>query len=1518
MRWQVIKNWLWLRAKRVLLYGGFLTLTFFVIAFFLLQLPAVQEALISRYTRQFSKASDFPITFQKFYLRWYDQLEVEGLEIKDSEKNTMIAIRKLSVNFRFRSLLDQNNVNIDGVAIDQADVNFKSIDESDTSKNLNINIFIKRLSGKSSGGGNPPKINIGEIELEKSKFSFNETEFDSIAKGFDYHHFKIDVETNLNAFKVIGDTIEFNVNSLQAKDKKTGLTVKDLSTFYRISQTGMEFLGLKLSANESFISDTIIFSYKSQRDLSDFNRKVNVNAKLKNTIIYPNDLALFNSGKQFLLEPLALNGNITGQVSKFVYKNMEAKLGQTSIIGTLQMDGLPSIDETFIQLDVKDGNVLLNDLNFLFPERIFSLLKPLNRFSVKGQFQGYLSDFVADGDFTGQLGRIKSDINLKINPKSIEKSSYSGNLALIGFDLGKYFNDTTNFQKVSLTGRVQGTGLTENTADFLLNGNVSSIGIRKYNYKNITTNARFAKQLFKGQLKIDDPNLQFSASGSIDIRPGFDLVKIKANLDTAYLHKIGLIDDYLFISTYLDLDTKGLAIDSLVGDAIFRNTKIGYQQQSLTLDSLHIISERDKNQRKLALRSSLADVQLQGNYYYSTLFNDLVRLIKEFQLNIKNDKVAIADYYQKKNRQVQEYQANFELSLNNMKPLIELANLNIDISQQTKITGKFTNGITSSLLAFSNVDSLRLNHQKFLQNEIEFSGSKIRDSVNVLAMLTINSDRQLFSKAFSTHNLFSELIWNRDHIDFNLDADQENSTNQLRLKSEIDFLRDSTKIKILPSRLKVLNKEWKVNQKNYALNHNKEWEIHHLQLFNDQESILIDGTISDLPEKVLNLSVHNLNLNILNAISSEKFTGNLNGEVVAKDLYHNIYLQNKLRIDSLTINQFLIGDVTGENQWNQEKNIFDIDFTVDRLANRIVSLKGFYDPKENDPLFLNATLAKTNLKAIEPILRGIFSNIDGTLSGQYTVTGSFSKPLVQGEGNIENGQMMVDYLKTLYRMEGKLKMTPNRIIFNEISITDAFKNKGSLDGYLTHINFSDFRISLNADFSNFQMLNTTAKDNSQFYGQAYATGVLSMLGPFENMKISATARSEKNTRIFIPLTSYETIEKKDFISFVNLTDTVALRKTTETKKKKTGPTGISMDLNLDITPDAYAEIIRDIKSGDIIRGYGRGEIKLQVDTKGEFNMFGVYEFDRGFYNFTLYDLINKEFIINKGSRITWFGDPYAGVLSLSATYRQLTSLAPILPDQSNANLPQIRRKYPVDVVMKLDGPMLSPQINFDILASDLPDNVTGAGGSVVQLKFAFNAFKARLDEQELKKQVFSLIVLRRFSPPDAFATSGSLYNSVSELFSNQLSYWLNQVDQNLEIDLDLGSLDQEAFNTFQLRLSYSFLNGRLRVTREGTFSNNQYVRSDVANIVGDWTVDYLLTADGKFRVKMFNRTNLNQLTNTIGTQATITTGVSLLHTQSFNNWRDLITSARERRRKELEEEKTKEAELEEKKKEGSN
>lgn len=130
---------------------------------------------------------------------------------------------------------------------------------------------------------------------------------------------------------------------------------------------------------------------------------------------------------------------------------------------------------------------------------------------------------------------------------------------------------------------------------------------------------------------------------------------------------------------------------------------------------------------------------------------------------------------------------------------------------------------------------------------------------------------------------------------------------------------------------------------------------------------------------------------------------------------------------------------------------------------------------------------------------------------------------------------------------------------------------------------------------------------------------------------------------------------------------------------------------------------------------------------------------------------------------------------------------------------------------------------------------------------------------------------------------------------------MSQVDENLEIDVDLGNMDQEAFNAFQVRLSYSFLNGRLRVTRDGTFGNQGTntsatstgnTGSNISSAIGDWTVDYLLTPDGKFKVKMYSRTNVNPVSTNVNSQNAITTGVSLLYTQSFNELKDLLKSSR--------------------------
>lgn len=1505
MKPQVIKNRVFLWLRRTLLYSTYFIVIFVVGGFFLLQIPAVQKNIAQRLTKNFTKLSGFTINYSRIHLVWYDRLELTGLVVSDPAGNPMIGTERLLVNFSLSTLLSNNDINLDAVLLEDADLKFYKINKNDSTRDLNINLFIAEINKQFAGGGGTggaKHINIGEILIYRTGFKLHDEKKDSIRNAFDYNHINLFIdEAQANNFKVIGDTIELKLNTLIGEEKNCTLPIHNFSTFFRLSQTGMDFLKVNARIGESKLSDTIQFKYKTLADLNDFNNKVNLKASLRNTVIYPNDLVKFTPGVKPLPKPIEVSGIVSGRINRLTVQNMELASGDTKVAGKLQMDGLPVISETFINLDIKSGDIYIQDLGFLFPNNINNILNPLGRFQFAGKFTGFIDDFVANGNFRGAFGQIISDINLKIDQQYLDQSTYSGNLNLNQFDLGMMFKDTTMFQKVTMAGRINGKGLTQETADFNLAGKIQSIGIRNYNYTNIITDARFARELFNGIVSVDDPNLQLQAIGGINIRPGQQVVKVKAQLDTLLTKPIGLTRDHIFLKSNLDIDIKGLKIDSLFGRAQLSHSHIEFNNQAMDIDSVSVTSSIKDSVRNLSLHSSFADAKLNGVFYFSSLFSDLQKLSREFQLNLSNNKEALADYYIKKPKTSTEYKVDFSLDLKDINPLLSLVNLPITISNESSIEGSFTNGFTSRLQAFTRIDTISYAGKYFIDNEIDFSGSKIRDSTTVLAVLSIESQRQQLTKNFATRDLFAEAVWDEDHIDLGLDFDQEGNTNYVRLQSEIDFLADSTKIKILPSRLNILEKSWQISAENYTLVKGNEWQIHNLKLFHKNESALLNGAISKDASEPLVLTLSDFDLQILNSISPSALGGIIDGFVEVKGLYSDFSLQNNVTIKNLEVDKFLVGDVTGTTLWDRETKQFLIDFYIDRLSTRTLNLTGSYNPtNKKSPLSVYATLEETNLKIIEPFLKGVFSRIDGTLTGKYEITGTFAQPLIEGEGKIARGQIMIDYLKALYTFDGTLAMTPTKIIFNDFTLYDGLKNKGILDGYLTHRNYSRFRINLDASFTNLQLLNTTSKDNSLFYGQAYASGNLNMLGPLNNMKISATARTSKNTRVFIPISGSESVEKSDFINFVHFSDTVKITEKKETQLKGNEPSGIILDLNLDITPEAYTEIIFDIKAGDIIRGYGNGDIKLQIDTKGEFNMFGLYEFEQGYYNFTLYDIINKEFAITKGSRISWYGDPYAGVLDLNASYRQMASLGPILPDQSEETQAsaQVRRKYPVEVLLELDGPMLSPQIAFDIDAKNLPDNIAADNGTNVQLNFAFKAFKAKLDEQELKRQVFSLIILRRFSPQDAFSTSGSISNSVSELLSNQLSYWLTQVDQNLEIDLDIGAMDQEAFNTFQLRLSYSFLNGRLRVTRDGTFGN-QTSQSDVANMIGDWTIDYMLTPDGKFKVKMYSRSNFNQITNTLGTQAAVTTGVSLLHTQSFNSIKDLLRTTRDRRRKQL-------------------
>jgi hypothetical protein len=1516
MNRQVIKN----RIRKILAYLFTALIFLFISGFLVLQMPPVQNWLASRFLKDFTKVVGFPSTVKGFRMLWFDRLELTGVNVYDLEGNRMIGAKEILINFKLSQLIQGRDVNIDGIYVDSAHVYLTKIHETDTSRDLNINVFIDRINqGYSSGGGTgtgkPPKINIGEAFLNHSQFTYINQDQDTIRNGFDYNHFSLAVdEGHLNSFVVLGDTTEFFVRTLITQDLKTKFKVNQLSTFFRISQLGMEFNGLNLQAGESTISDTIIFRYNGHGALNDFVNKVKIHANFTKTIIDPKDLDFFAPGVNRITQPLTLSGEFNGKVEKFKLSKMQLGIGNTNLMGSLDMEGLPNFNETFINLNVQNSKFDPRDLSFLFNDRTLDRLRPLGILSMHGQFLGYPTDFVANGTFSGKLGTIQSDINFKVNEDNIDFSVYKGKLSLKSFDLGTYLNDTLFYQRVSLSGQISGKGLTQRTADFLLNGKISSIGIKGYNYTNITTDARFATGLFRGLVKINDPNLELTVLGSMDLRDERNEIKFQAQLDTAYLNRLKLSRDSLFLHGTVEADFRGLTLDSLRGSANVQNLVVLYQGKELKLDNIQLNAQREEDHRLFKIQSSLADVEARGNYYFSDISSDVQTLVKEILLNLKNDKQQITEYYSQKSRRPKSYEAQIAIDLKNIKPVTDLFNVDFSISPHTKFDGKFTSGRTTIFNMYSEFDSLTFEGKTFIKSNIELTVSKISDSTSVLSMLTVNSDKQILNNNLQTRNLLAEAIWNRNHIDFAMDADHDGQTNYMRLRGGVDFQQDSTVISMLPSELQLLERKWNFASNNYIAVNGSDWTFSNLALQNEQQSIKLDGQISKDPSKIISLNIDNLELSLFNVLTNKKIAGITDANVSLSNYYSEPVIQNDIDIKDFTVDDFLIGDIRGKNQWDTIAHKLYIDLFVERAGARIVDLTGDYNPSRKDsPLDISAKLDKAELKIAQPFLQEIFTQIGGTISGEFKITGELTDPEIRGEGNVADGQIMINYLKTLYRFTGIIGLTPTSIFFKDIELTDILRNKGKLNGAVTHRAFSSMQINMDADFRNFQVLNTSMKDNSLFYGQAYATGDVNLSGPLSNLRISSNARTEKNTRIYVPLNGSSSVNKKEFITFVNFKDTTFTKTSQQSVRKKVNITGLSFDLNLDVTPDAYCEIIFDMKSGDIIRGRGVGDLRLQLDTKGEFNMFGPFEFTEGWYNFTLYDIINKEFIIKKGSRITWYGDPYKATVDIDATYNQLASFAPLAtmndPSINITESPQLQRRYPVMVLLSLDGPMLSPEINFDITAKDLPKNIQ-TNTQAINLDLLFTAFKNKLDEQALKRQVFSLIVLRKFSPAESLSTSGSVVNSLSELFSNQLSHWMSQVDEDLVVDVDIGSMDAESFNTFQLRMSYTFLNGRLRVTGDGTYntSNNATTstgtQQNPSSLAGDWTVDYMLTADGKLRVKMYSRTNVNPILSTVNNQTAMTTGASIIHTQSFNEIRDLWVSERKKRKKQQSQEGT--------------
>ena len=109
-----------------------------------------------------------------------------------------------------------------------------------------------------------------------------------------------------------------------------------------------------------------------------------------------------------------------------------------------------------------------------------------------------------------------------------------------------------------------------------------------------------------------------------------------------------------------------------------------------------------------------------------------------------------------------------------------------------------------------------------------------------------------------------------------------------------------------------------------------------------------------------------------------------------------LHLKMILASKELNINEFLIGDITGKNEWDTAQNKFDINLFIDRTQERILDIVGNYAPsRKESPLDITANLKNANLKIVEPFIDDILSQIEGTISGAFKIIGPTGCPANQ-------------------------------------------------------------------------------------------------------------------------------------------------------------------------------------------------------------------------------------------------------------------------------------------------------------------------------------------------------------------------------------------------------------------------------------------------------------------------------------------------------------------------------------------
>jgi hypothetical protein len=1448
--------------------------------YFSLQNSFIQTWLTQKVAGFISEKLQAKVSIQSVDIEFFKTIVLEGVYVEDQNQDTLTYVQKLKASLELFAF-SQNTLFFDEIFIEKPKF-YLSIQENE--ETINLQFIINAFSSKDTTTSEIWDINFNSIIINDGSFSYNNFNYPEIPTGIDFSHIQVNnLNTKITNLKIDQDTVFADIDHLSLIEK-SGFVLNRLSAKASVNPIKMDFHLLDIQTPHSEINTNFAFVYEGYSDFSEFIEKVRIQSFFNPSKISFTDLAFFSSDLEGIDKEVNVSGEVRGTIDHLKGKRLYLSFGEhTSLIGNVNITGLPSIDETYLHIDVDQLITHKKDLEKIplppFKKGVFLKIPDnvnhLGLIKFKGTFSGFFNDFVAYGNFNTNLGNFSSDIALRIDTASKE-TFYKGFLSCQNFHAGKFF-EINEIGPVSLNANINGSGFTKDDLSATLKGKINKIEANRYIYKNITVEGKVSDKLFEGLLSINDPNLELDFNGTVNFKEELPHFEFASDIRIANLSKLNILarDSSSSLSTNMILNFSGDRLDNIVGNIYINDLTYKEKNKIYTVDKIKLLaSELSENKRSLRLRSDLAEAEIKGIFsteYLPSSLADMFNSIISEEYKPKTPKDKIQDF-------------TFDAHLKNFHPITELFLSMIKIDPDTRIYGSFNSGSSNMLF-------------KCNSPLVEIYGIELKDfqinshaSPDKLA-LDLGCKKLLFSDSLFIENFIIDTKTRKDSMFYSVLWDNH---QKIKTKAEITgnlFFNSLTNynITINPSQVFISDSVWSLHSDGIVNIDSNEISLPGIIFNTNDQSIQLSGNITSNPKDKVFFDFLNFNLGNLNFITSKsgiKLDGTVNGQANLTDIYHDVLFNSSLNIQKLILNNELLGDGVVSSVWNSRNKSISFESKFFRGAIPTIDLSGFYFPeKEKNKLDMTLKLEKLQLQILDEYLKDYVSDLFGLATGEIKITGEPSNPLIRGRINLQRTKFTINYLNTSYSLAHDVFIEHNKIYFENMTIYDHipnkpdFKpNKAEAKGLITHNNFKDFHFDINILPKNFLCLNTTEKQNPLYYGTVFMTGKVNIKGPVDQLAIDINAKSERGTTFNIPLTGTEEIAESSFISFIS-------KDSSSVKIKddyQVNLSGIQLKFELDVTPDAEVQVIFDPKVGDIMRGKGSGHLTMEINTLGNFSIFGEFGIEEGDYLFTLMNVINKRFKVEKGGTIIWAGDPYNAKLNMNAIYRLRTSLMDLEIDTT-------RKRIPVNVVLKISDDLLSPDIKFDINLPVSDENTR------TQLKTIIS------NEQELNQQVFALLSLNRFVPPlnrgpqqSNYSHAGIYATNSSELLSNQLSNWLSQISNEFDIGVNYRPGDDITNEELEIALSTQLLNDRVIIDGNLGVVNNQANLQQQNNLMGDFNIEYKLSDDGRIRIKGFNRqNNINQ----IYSKSPYTQGFGMFYRVEFNSFGELANKYKNRLRK---------------------